>query len=247
MIAVVATYDTRGAAQDVARKNNILRRLGGVLRIGTQKKQHQPVHFWQARLDPHEYRTLRKRAGICIAMKEYPQALAYLGQIAEKMPKYPGIRLDIGSVRSKAGILDRAVDDLTAAIEQCEKIGRHESTPYHNWELTLAKAYKKRGTTHMKLAERENMGGSYEKWQTYVENARKDYEAANRIYESVGGRATSIDFAKSLNKLGELHLLLRDGYSALKCFDRALLICPDFEAARQNRAGIDLRIACCNE
>lgn len=246
MNAVVATYYTRGAAQEAAGNSNVLRKMGEVLLI-RRKPHHQPAHFWQARLDPHEYLTLRKRAEICIAMKAYPQALDYLGQIAEKMPGYPGVRLDMGSVRSKAGMLDNAIEDLTASIGLCEKIRRHELPSYHNWELTLAKAYKKRGTTRMKLAERENSEGSYAQWCSHVEKAKDDYEAAIMIYGRLGENADPVGFAKALNKLGELHLMFRDSYSALKCFDRALLAFPDFETASQNRSRISMRIACDSE
>ena len=172
----------------------------------------------------------------CIKRRDYLPASDGFHEMAEDASDYPGFYLDKGSVLSKAGDLDGALEMLTKAIKRCEKIERGDTRPYDGWRFHYAKSYKKRGTVYWKLTERDGDVGSWNKWRRYKQSAQDDYDAAVRIYEWIGGAAHwdaahRLDFAKALNALGEAMLGRGMEQEARALFKRAVAAWPSMEVS----------------
>ena len=221
MAVAVVTNHTLGGAQEgagypgKARVQEMLGQFGKVLHIGMRNRENKPqtsVFGWRTTSLPKDYHAMRMMVGRCIASKEYMQALEHLAQIAKMAPNYAKTYIDMGSVRTK-------IKDDIGAIEKYEfAIGLIESgkARYAKAKLDHARAYKKMGTAHLRLGDKQE--------------AAKCLRTSIRLYEKLGDDAAhDINYAKAQSWLGEM--LLSDGREseAKALFERAVAACPHLE------------------
>lgn len=224
MNAVVATFDTRGAAQESAQATNIIRRMvlrkfGKLLRFdGHGSASEQQAVPLGCRTSRHrDYRNLLRRAEICIALREYTQALGHFAQIAEMAPNHADIYIRMGSVLTKTKNYHGAIEKYELAIWLIE----NGKARYANAMFDLARAYKKMGTVNLRFGSRQE--------------AERCLRISVMRYEKLGNNAAhNMDYAKALNWLGEI--LSDNGMEkeAKAMFDQSRAVRPDLERPRDH-------------